>query len=82
MDIVLSDHARYQMRERNISDNLVREAILRPDHTVPQGARTRFLQFVTRAEKRMLAVVVAEVRDTTCTVVTVFITSKVTKYIP
>lgn len=70
------------MRERNISEKVVHEAVLHPDHTVPQGLRTRFLRFVAQTEKRKLMVVIAEVHDTTCTVVTVFVTSKVAKYIP
>lgn len=83
MDVVFSNHARHQMRERGISEDMVREALLHADRTVPQSiARTRFFRFVTHGEKRMLVVVVTETRNDTQTVITAFITSKVTKYIP
>lgn len=82
MKIVLSDHARYQMRVRNLQVKDIRRAMKKPDGSILQpDGRIQVVKEETRSGKQYLIVVVFEVEKDVSTVVTAFRTSKIKKYL-
>lgn len=83
MRIVFSDHARQQMRERNLSESAIRAAILHPQSVVRQtNRRIRSVAFLPKSHERYVIVVVYDViTKERREVVTAFITSKLNKYL-
>lgn len=78
--IVFSDHARYQLRERNINKALVRGVLENPDRAFVQ-ARIRAVKLFNKNRRRVVCVVIYEVSRGTTRVITAFNTTKIKKYI-
>ena len=77
-----SDHALGQLKERKLSKQVVITAFRKPDRVVPQArSRYQLLKVVKRQKKQYLLLVVFDREVQTDTVVTVFITSKIKKYL-
>lgn len=78
-----SDHALDQLKERELTKQAVIAAFRNPDRIVPQArSRYQLLKVVRRQRKQYLLLVVFDREAQTDTVVTVFITSKIKKYLP
>ncbi len=78
---MISDHARFQMKERNISEKLVQKVVEVPQETFRQGdGRIRSIRKFTKSGKKYVIVVISEGEKTPKKVITAFITSKVSKY--
>lgn len=79
--IIFSDHAIYQMKERNIKEKLVKLTLRNPDKTVLQfNFRKRVLRRFRYRGKNYLLIVIFEEQYQTKKVITTFITSKIKKY--
>jgi hypothetical protein len=81
--LVISEHARFEMARRRISDEAVREVALLPQQVVSsqKGRRIHQSRLIDPAEeKEMLLRVVVEERRGELLVVTAYKTSKVEKY--
>lgn len=81
-DIVISDHARFQMKERGISEKLVQKTVEVPQETFRQNdGRIRSVRKFTKGGKKYAIVVISEGgAKTPKKVITTFVTSKVSKY--
>lgn len=80
--IIFTDHARSQMRERQILEKAARDCLKDPDKIVLQNfPRFRAVKRVRRFKKLYLLVVVFEQQAKIKEVVTVFYTSKIHKYL-
>ncbi|KKS33852.1 MAG: hypothetical protein UU96_C0013G0009 [Parcubacteria group bacterium GW2011_GWC2_42_13] len=80
--IVFSSHALYQMRERNIPRRLVIATLNYPDRTAAQSnQRVRAVKLFKRNKKKYLIVTIYEERANVQKVITVFITSKIKKFL-
>lgn len=79
-NIVISDHARFQMKERGIPEKLVQKTVEVPQETFRQNdGRVRSVRKFTKSGKKYVIVVISE-SGKTSKVITTFITSKVSKY--
>ena len=81
--IIFSDHARFQMQRRGISENDVREIIHNPGQTEEvRSGRIVFQTQLTRGEpaKKFLVRVFIDVGEASLEVVTVYRTSRIDKY--
>ncbi|HBT81742.1 TPA: hypothetical protein DEB04_03425 [Candidatus Giovannonibacteria bacterium] len=80
--ITFSAHARYQLKERNLSEREVKRALRNPDKIYKQSAnRFRAIKMSRKQGKGYLVVVVYETINSTQEIITVFITSKIKKYL-
>lgn len=81
LEIVFSSHARFQVNERGISEDLVRKALTSPQVSFLQSdGRMRSVRKFSRKKKPYVIVVISEDTKLSKKVITTFITSKVTKY--
>lgn len=82
MKISFSKHALYQLKERNLSRELAIETIENPSAIVEQeNNRFRAVKLIRRSNKDFLTVVVYDKTNSHTEIVTVFITSKIRKYL-
>ena len=84
MEIYFTGHAKYQFRERNISPTEVEQTIERPDKILKQASgRIRAVRRFKKQRKvyALVAVYEVEVRKHRIEIVTVFLTSKIKKYL-
>ena len=82
MRIIFSDHARAQMSERNIREEVILRAIENPDKVVKQDDNRFVAQKLIRENgKRYLLMVVYDEIEDTREVVTSFLTTKFKKYL-
>jgi vacuolar-type H+-ATPase subunit F/Vma7 len=80
--ILISDHARFQMKERGVSEKLVLKTVEIPQVTFRQSdGRIRSIRKFTKNGKEYAIVVISEEGlKMPKKVITTFITSKVSKY--
>jgi len=82
MEIQLTDHALAQLQERNLSEADVRQVIKEPYKITRQSAvRYRAIRKTRRRNKQYLLVVIYDAVGSRKEVVTVFLTSKIGKYL-
>lgn len=82
MKITFSQHALYQLHERNLTTREVENALHKPDRHIPQTFRRwRAVRIVTRQRKRYCLVVIYDRTNSHAEIVTAFLTSKLTKYL-
>lgn len=81
MHFEISDHARSQMRERDIEETLVRAVLDHPDQIVPEygGRQARQSRLVVQGRTFLLRVIVDE-RVQPPLMVIVYRTSRIAKY--
>ncbi|MBI2459524.1 MAG: DUF4258 domain-containing protein [Parcubacteria group bacterium] len=80
--IIFSDHAIYQMRERKITEKLVKLALNKPDKIILQfNFRKKSIKQFKRRRRNYLLIVVYEEQRAAQKVITAFITSKIQKYL-
>ena len=82
-EIRISNHAREQMAERGIPEEMVLEIIASPQQTVPQGEEKLIYQAVKyfeADEQHFLVRVFVNIIKQPNLVITVYRTSKITKY--
>jgi len=80
--ITFSKHARFQLKERNIPEQEVKDSFERSDKVIKQApGRFRLIKVIQRFNKEYLLVVVFERKEFSNEVITVFITSKIKKYL-
>ncbi|MBM3498870.1 MAG: DUF4258 domain-containing protein [Armatimonadetes bacterium] len=76
-----SRHAREQMAERRIPVDLVGDVLTRPEQTVPEcGGRKVYQSRVRLGNRPTLLRVIVDERADPAVVVTVYQTSRITKY--
>lgn len=82
LDIVISDHAQFQMKERGIPEKLVQKTVEFPQAAFRQNdGRIRSVRKFTKNKKKYAIVVISEAGiKTPKKVITTFVTSKVSKY--
>lgn len=81
MEMVFSSHARHRMTERRISEKLVKRVMRDPDQVIQGPNQRKVAQKHVRWHNRdMLCRVVFEEEADRVLVVTLYITSKYTKY--
>lgn len=81
-NIVLSDHARKQLKERNLSEIEILKTINKPDKIIQQSTlRHKALKIIHKNKKQYLLIVVYDIKNITKEIVTAFLTSKITKYL-
>jgi len=78
--VTFSRHAREQIEERGLSAEVVMQAVENPEQVVTRGSRQIGQRRVRDAEKEYLLRVVYEEHGDRITVVTVYRTSKISKY--
>lgn len=82
MKITFSDHARTQMRERNLSEDMVLRVMENPDKVVRQsGNRLAAQKLIGKNGKKYLLIVVYDEMGDTYEIVTSFLTAKFKKYL-
>lgn len=82
LKITFSDHAIYQMRERNIKEKLIKLALDKPDKiTLQFNFRKRAYKRFKYRHKNYLLIVVYEEQSSNKKVITAFVTSKTNKYL-
>lgn len=80
--IVFTNHARYQMFERDINKKLVIETLASPNKIILQtNLRKQAIKLFKRNKKKYLFVVIYEKTGRFKKVITVFLTSKIKKYL-
>ena len=80
--IIFSKHARYQLKERNISEREIRKSIENPDKILKQSPqRFRLIKEIKRAGRSYILIVIFEQKNSFKEIITAFITSKVKKYL-
>lgn len=81
MKMVFSPHARHRMTERHITQKLVERVMREPDRVIQGSNQRKVAQKLVRWHNRdMLCRVVFEQESDRILVVTLYITSKRTKY--
>ena len=81
--IVFSKHARYQMKERNISEDEVIVVIINPDEIISQvQQKFQAVKSIKRNDKEYLIIVIFRQVNSSKKIITVFLTSKIKKYYP
>jgi len=82
MQIIFSNHAKNQMVERDLSEDEIISTILRPDKIVPQSkGKFKAVKLIKKENKKYLMVVIFCKVNSIKKVVTVFLTSKIKKYL-
>lgn len=80
--IIFSKHARSQLKERNISEQEVKDSFKNPDKIVKQSSnRFRLVKIVQKHNKNYTLIIVFERKRTLDEIITVFLTSKIKKYL-
>lgn len=80
--LILTEHARYQMKERKIDRIIVTRTIAQPDKTrIQPSGRKEAVRRITRDNKSYCAVVIYEEESEQYRVITIFISSKLKKYL-
>ena len=83
MDIVISDHAKFEMLRRQLSEETVKNVAQNPQQVVKLSKERRVCQskdYDSNEGKEMLVRVVCEKRNDLLFVVTAYRTSKIDKY--
>ena len=83
MDVVISEHARFEMVRRQISGEMVRNVVQHPQQTVELGKKRTICQskyYDMVEDKEMLLRVIREERYDTIYIITAYKTSKIDKY--
>ena len=82
MKIIFSDHARAQIGERNIAEDLLLHTVTNPDKVVKQS-RSRFAaqRLIEKNGKKYLLIIVCDEIGDICEIVTAFFTTKFKKYL-
>jgi hypothetical protein len=78
--VILSEHALWQMGERHLSTEVVIQTMQSPDEVITQGERFVAHKLIHEEGKRYLLRVFYEDDGDNLTVVTVYKTSKIAKY--
>lgn len=82
LKITFSDHAIYQMKERNLKEKLIKSALRNPDKTVLQfNFRKRAYRRFKYRHKNYLLIVIYEEQSSNKKIITAFVTSKTNKYL-
>lgn len=82
LEIIFTSHAIYQIREREILKSVIIFALKSPDKIILQdNFRKRAVKIMTRGKRRYALVVIYQEKRSTKTIITVFITSKIKKYL-
>ena len=82
MEITFSEHARRQLRERNIAESAVPETVRRPLKIIRQSERRyQVVRLIRKRGKRHLVIVIYDARNSDREIVTAFHTSKLKKYL-
>ncbi len=80
--VTLTEHARYQMRERKIDQIVIAKTIARPDKTrIQPSGRKEAVRRISRNGKSYCAIVIYEETPEQYRVITIFISSKLKKYL-
>ena len=80
--IVFSQHALLQITERNLSESEVISAVRKPDKTILQnGQKIQVVKITKKNGKKYLMVVIYRKTNNTKIIITVFLTSKINKYL-
>lgn len=80
--ISFSRHAIEQMQERNIGREAIHKVLAHPEYRRTQmDGLIRAMDFITRRAKRYLLIVVYRDSENEKRIVTVFLTSKIHKYL-
>lgn len=83
MEVIISDHARFEMERRQIDESMMREVALRPEQVIEVGKGRRVHQsryYDQVKAKDMLLRLVIEPKEEGLRVVTAYKTSKIDKY--
>lgn len=84
MDFVLTEHAKKRLKERGISEKVVKEAIQNPTKIQRDSKnrnRTLFKKVYTNKNKKRLFLIIGEIEKEKLKIITVIDTSKVEKYL-
>jgi hypothetical protein len=82
MKIVLSEHAKKQMLERNLIESEIISTILKPDKIIPQShGKSQAVKSIKKNRKQYLMVVIYRKTNSSLKVITAFLTSKIKKYL-
>lgn len=82
MRIIFSDHARQQMKERNILENQILHAIENPQRIITQlKNRFKIVSVVSQRKKSYALIVIYDLNAGRKEIVTAFISSKLKKYL-
>ena len=82
MKISFSKHALYQLKERDLSQTLALETLNKPDKILQQtDGRFRAIKLVRKSNKNYVMMVIYDKADLNIEIVTMFITSKINKYL-
>ena len=83
MDVVISDHARFEILRRQLSDEIVRSVVQNPQQVVELKKERRICQskyYDSTEGREMLLRVICEERRNLLFVITAYRTSKIDKY--
>jgi hypothetical protein len=81
MQIILSEHVKYQMLERNLLESEITSTILKPDKTISQShGKFQAVKLIKKNRKQYLMVVIYRQTNSSLKVITAFLTSKIKKY--
>jgi len=83
VNVVISEHARFEMTRRQISEQIVREVVENPQQVVKLARERKVCQskyYESAQGKEMLLRVIYTERRDTLLVLTVYKTSKIDKY--
>lgn len=81
-EYIIKPHARERMRERSITEGLIREALRNPTKILyDENNRLLFKKLYKKGRKERLLLVAGEIKGSTLEVITVIDTSKVGKYL-
>ena len=82
MKIIFSEHALFQIRERNLSKNLLIETVENPDTIVLQlDKRSRAQKIIEKEGKKYVLIVIYDMNGKNKEIVTAFLTTKFKKYL-
>ena len=82
MKITFSDHAREQMRERNITEAMILRTVINPDKVTKQSrGRSAAHKLMGENGKKYLLIAVYDESGSTREIVTAFFTTKFKKYL-
>lgn len=82
MKIIFSEHARYQMLERNISEEEIISTLLAPNKIIKQTEeKIQAVKIIKQNRKKYLMVVIYREINSGKKVITAFLTTKFKKYL-
>ncbi len=80
--IVFTEHAAYQIIERNISKKQIIYAISKPDKIISQSnQKFQAVKLTKKGNKKYLLIVIYSITNSTKKVITAFLTTKIKKYL-